>query len=604
MSINIEKDKEITCFTTFGIPVKTKYFAEYSNERELLKISRSDEFLNNEVLHIGGGSNLLFLHDYDGLVLHSAIKGITIYKKNESEIFVIAGAGEKWTDFVDRCIEENLAGLENLAGIPGEVGASAIQNVGAYGVEAADFMHAVECFDTVTRKTIRFTKEECRFGYRDSRFKLEERGRYIVLRVSFRLEKSEFARNLEYGPLKEFAIKHDGHPTLRQTADEIIRIRNSKLPDPAEIGSAGSFFKNPVISESLHKAAESVSGETIPSYPAGDGLVKLSAAWLIDHAGMKGVTVGGAVVYEKQPLVIANLGNASAEDVVRLADKVRRSVRNKYLVTLRPEVNYIDTRIKVTILGSGTSKGVPEIGCECHVCQSKDQRDKRFRASALIETHGLRLLIDPSPDFRMQALHNGLYDLDAVLVTHSHYDHVGGIDDLRPFCADRHLPVYARNDVAEDFHHRIDYCFRDHLYPGVPTFDLRIISDKDFFIDGLRVTPVEVMHGKLPIFGYRIGKFGYITDAKTISEEELDKLRGLDVLVVNALRDKEHFAHMSLKEALELINNLKPGKAYLTHFSHEIGTHVELSSRLPENVFPAYDNLTFTIGKFFNKNKY
>lgn len=595
MSIIIEKNKDITSLTTFGIPVKARFFAEYSNEQELLKISRSEEFLNNEVLHIGGGSNLLFLHDYNGLILHSAIKGIKIYKKNDSEIFAIAGAGEKWTDFVDRCIAENLAGLENLAGIPGEVGASAIQNIGAYGVEAKDYLHSVECFDTVTRKTVRFTNEECRFGYRDSRFKHEERGRYIVLRVSFRLEKSEIARYLEYGPLKEFAALHDGKPTLRQTVDEIIRIRNTKLPDPAQIGSAGSFFKNPVISESLHKAAENVSGEEIPFYHAGEGLVKLSAAWLIDHAGMKGASAGGAVVYEKQPLVIANRGDATAKDIVDLADKVRRAVRNKYFVTLRPEVNYIDTRIKVTILGSGTSKGVPEIGCDCHVCQSTDIRDKRFRASALIETHGLTLLIDPSPDFRLQALQHRLYDLDAVLVTHSHYDHVGGIDDLRPFCADRHLPVYARNDVAEDFHHRIDYCFRDHLYPGVPTFDLRIISDKDFYIDGLRIIPVEVMHGKLPIFGYRIGKFGYITDAKTISEEERDKLRELDVLVINALRDKEHFAHMSLNEALELVEDLKPKKTYLTHFSHEIGTHLELSSRLPENVFPAYDNLSFTL---------
>ena len=203
--VDIIENKDITEFTTFGIPVKARYFAEYSSERELLALSRREEFINNEVLHIGGGSNLVFLNDYNGLVLHSSIKGISEYRKDEDTVFAIVGAGEKWTDFVEWCLDCSLAGVENLAHIPGEVGASAIQNVGAYGVEAKDVIHAVECFDTITRKTVRFSNKECKFGYRDSVFKHEGRGRYFVLRVSFRLNPDGKACNLEYGPLKTLA---------------------------------------------------------------------------------------------------------------------------------------------------------------------------------------------------------------------------------------------------------------------------------------------------------------------------------------------------------------------------------------------------------------
>ncbi|MDE6340317.1 MAG: MBL fold metallo-hydrolase, partial [Muribaculaceae bacterium] len=247
--------------------------------------------------------------------------------------------------------------------------------------------------------------------------------------------------------------------------------------------------------------------------------------------------------------------------------------------------------MKVTVLGSGTSKGVPEVGCECRVCRSEDSHDKRLRASVLVETAGLRLLIDPSPDFRQQALRMRLADIDAVLVTHSHYDHVGGFDDLRPFCASDDLPVYVRKDVDADLRRRLDYCFREHLYPGVPTFDMHIIDNKPFYINGVKIEPVEVMHGNLPIYGYRIGDFAYITDAKTINEEEKEKLEGLDVLIINSLRDNPHFAHLSLSEALDLISELKPKTAYLTHFNHEAGLHRELEERTPENVHPAYDGM-------------
>lgn len=596
-----EYNKDITSFTTFGIPVKCRIFAEYTSEKELLKISRSEEFINNNVLHIGGGSNLLFLEDYDGLILHSGIKGIKRYDKNQETAFLIAGAGEKWTDLVNFALENNLAGLENLAGIPGEVGASAIQNVGAYGVEAKDVIHHVECFDTLHRKTVIFNNEECRFGYRDSAFKKEWKGRYYVLRIAFKLIPGGKPFSLEYGPLKELSKKIGREPNIREVAEEIIAIRNSKLPDPAIIGSAGSFFKNPEIRKRFHQELEELSGIKIPYHPLpftgdfGAEMVKLNAAWLIDQCGLKGYTVGGASVYSKQPLVIVNNGTATAEDVCAVATHVEKEVRKKFFLHLFPEVNFIDTRIKVTVLGSGTSKGVPEIGCLCKTCTSSDPRDKRRRASILVETSGMKILIDPSPDFRKQALDIDLADIDAVLITHSHYDHVGGMDDLRPFCTQHHVPVYARADVADDFRRRLDYCFSDKHYPGVPTFDLHEIENRPFEINGLKIEPVNVLHGQKPIFGYRIGKLGYVTDAKTIPEEELDKLYGLDTLIINSLRDREHFAHLTIEEALRIIEKLKPRRAFLTHLCHEVEPHADFIKRLPENVEPAYDGLTFIV---------
>lgn len=593
--IDIIENKDITSLTTFGIPVKARYFAEYSSERELLAISRREEFLNNEVLHIGGGSNLLFLNDFNGLVLHSTIKGIKEYRKDDDTVYAIAGAGEKWTDFVEWCLARNLAGVENLAHIPGEVGASAIQNVGAYGVEAKDVIHTVECFDTLSRKTVIFSNEECEFGYRDSLFKHDEvRGRYYVLRVSFKLNPDGKARHLDYGPLRSLEERLGREPSIREVAEEVTEVRKNKLPEPGETGSAGSFFKNPVVSTHFYEKMKEEYPD-MPGYPAGEGLTKLSAAWLIDHSGMKGFRIGGAEVYKKQPLVIVNAGDATAADVRRLADEVILRVRSNFYVTLKPEVNFIDTSITVTVLGSGTSKGVPEIGCVCRVCSSEDPHDKRLRASVLVETRGLRLLIDPSPDLREQALRLRLADIDAVLVTHSHYDHVGGFDDLRPFCGNFDLPIYLRKDVDEDLHRRLDYCFREHPYPGVPTFDMHDVGDEPFYINGLKIIPVEVMHGKLPILGYRIGDFAYVTDAKTISDVEKEKLDDLDVLIINSLRDKPHFAHFSYAEAIEMVKELKPKRAYLTHFGHEAGLHTELETRCQENVKPSYDGMVIEI---------
>ena len=585
-----QKNINLDSLSTFHIEGKAALYAEYSSIKELTAISRTPEFIDNEVLNIGEGSNLLFTENFDGLILRSAIKGMVEYHKNESTIYAIVGAGELWRDFVDWAISNNLAGIENLAGIPGTVGAAAVQNIGAYGMEAADTIYNVECFDTLTREVVTFTNAECRFAYRDSIFKNEYKGRYIVTRVSFRLQKSETASNLNYGSLSNLRDELGHEPSLREIADKVIEIRNSKLPDPKIYGNAGSFFKNPVVHRYFYEEFVKSFSSDVPCYPTPDpDFVKISAAWLIDRAGMKGKRSGDAEVWGPQPLVIINRGHADARDVIDLAKDIIDNVRKKFGIVLFPEVNYISSSLKVTVLGSGTSKGIPEVGCKCDVCTSPDIRDKRFRSSVMVESGSLRLLIDVSPDFRMQALREDIYHLDAALITHSHYDHVGGIDDLRPFCAFGKFPVYLRKDVSDDLHRRIDYCFKEQLYPGVPTFEIHEIKNEPFYISGLKITPISVFHGQLPIVGFRIADFAYITDAKTIPPEEMEKLHGLKVLILNALRYKPHFAHLSVDEALAIINEIKPEKAYLTHFNHEIGRHEEIQTRLPDNVYPCYD---------------
>ena len=256
--------------------------------------------------------------------------------------------------------------------------------------------------------------------------------------------------------------------------------------------------------------------------------------------------------------------------------------------------------MKLTFLGTGTSTGVPQINCDCHTCTSADTRDKRLRSSALLTLDDSRqILIDCGPDFRAQALEHPSTNLSAVLLTHTHYDHVGGIDDLRPFCY-KHpggLPLYARQDVIDDQRQRMPYSFASHLYPGVPTFNtIAIEPGKPFTVDGdIPVLPVEVLHYKLPILGFRFGPLAYVTDCKTMPPETMESLRGLDTLVLNALRHEEHISHLNLRQALDIIDQLKPRRAFLTHLSHDMGRHADTTPTLPPGVQIATDGLTISI---------
>jgi len=251
------------------------------------------------------------------------------------------------------------------------------------------------------------------------------------------------------------------------------------------------------------------------------------------------------------------------------------------------------TNLKITFLGTGTSQGVPVIGSTHPVCLSDNPKDKRLRVSVLIEWNGNSFVIDCGPDFRQQMLNNHIPRLDGILYTHEHNDHTAGLDDIRPFFFRQGaISIYAQTRVIQSLQKRFGYIFEiENKYPSAPDLDVNIIDEKPFYIKNLKVIPIKVMHGKLEVFGYRIRDLAYITDAKSLAEEEMEKLKGLKVLVINALRKEPHPTHFNLEEALAFVKRLKPQKAYLTHISHLMGFHDEVEKQLPENVFLAYDNL-------------
>lgn len=255
--------------------------------------------------------------------------------------------------------------------------------------------------------------------------------------------------------------------------------------------------------------------------------------------------------------------------------------------------------MKITILGSGTSQGVPVIACECHVCRSESEKDKRLRSSILIEINGNTYCVDSGPDFRQQMLINNVNGLDGILYTHEHKDHIAGMDDVRAFNykQQRDMDMFCSVNVEEALRREFYYVFLKDGYPGIPKVKLhRISAELKFNLPcGQEVQPIEVLHYKLPVLGFRINNFTYITDAKTVSEKEIEKIMGTEVLIVNALRIEEHLSHFNLEEALRFIERINPKRAYITHISHLFGTHEEISDMLPDNVYAAYDGLSFEV---------
>ncbi len=249
--------------------------------------------------------------------------------------------------------------------------------------------------------------------------------------------------------------------------------------------------------------------------------------------------------------------------------------------------------LKITFLGTGTSQGVPVIACSCRICTSKNKKDNRLRTSVLIESDELKLIVDSGPDFRYQVLRAGLQKLDAILYTHEHRDHIAGLDDVRSFnyLQKKPMPIYGNASVIDQIKREFHYAF-ENKYPGIPQLEIHEITNEKFRIDGLSITPIEVIHHKLPVFGFRIMDFTYITDANSIPTKEMDKIHGTKTLVINALQKDDHLSHFTLMEALKVIEIIKPKMAYLTHISHNMGLHEEVSKELPPNVFLAYDGLS------------
>ena len=336
--MKILRDYSLLPHNTFGMDVKASVFIEYASVKELKEVL-SLYVKDNQWLHIGKGSNLLFTGDFSGIILHSAIKGYEVIHEDTNEVVVRVGAGEVWDDFVAMTVENEWYGAENLSLIPGEVGASAVQNIGAYGVEAKDLIVGVEAIEVSTGKECIFKNEECGYAYRESVFKSSLKYQYLVTHVSYRLKKTP-CYHLDYGNIRLELEKQKACLTLANVRQAIISIREAKLPDPKLQGNAGSFFMNPVISRK-HFEALLVDYPLMPHYEVDAESIKIPAAWMIDQCGWKGKRLGRAGVHDKQALVLVNLGGAVGTEVIALSEAIQKSVYEKFGINILPEVNFI-----------------------------------------------------------------------------------------------------------------------------------------------------------------------------------------------------------------------------------------------------------------------
>ncbi len=338
--MQIAENKDLRQLNTFGISAKARFYVEITQEEELISLLQNPEFKAMPKLILGGGSNVLLLKDFEGVVIKNNIEGIRTLHEDDNHIVLEAGAGVNWHQFVQYTLDHNYGGIENLSLIPGTVGAAPMQNIGAYGIEIKDVfeqLHAVALADGSLKK---FDTEACDFGYRHSVFKTSLRGQYIITRVAFRLQKVH-QLNISYGAIQETLLQHGiQEPGIKDVSEAVIKIRQSKLPDPAKIGNAGSFFKNPSISKADYEGLKQ-QYPNIPGYELPEALVKVPAGWLIEQCGWKGKRLGNVGVHPMQALVIVNHGGATGAEVKALSEQIQASVEEKFGIPLQPEVNFI-----------------------------------------------------------------------------------------------------------------------------------------------------------------------------------------------------------------------------------------------------------------------
>ncbi|AYL93809.1 UDP-N-acetylmuramate dehydrogenase [Mucilaginibacter celer] len=338
--LQIQQNVSLKNFNTFGIDVNARYFIEIVREEELKELFADPQWKTLPLLILGGGSNMLMVNDFDGLVVRMNIRGIE-HRIIHDDVFVEAGGGEVWNDLVNYCVARGYAGVENLSLIPGSVGASPIQNIGAYGIELKDVFHSCRAFEIATGTFREFSKEDCKFGYRESVFKAELKGQYIIVSVKFQLSLSANI-NTRYGAIEqELQNRGISNPTIEDVSKVVAHIRVSKLPDPSTIGNAGSFFKNPVISVEDFAAVQAQFPDVV-NYPAADGGVKLAAGWLIEQCGWKGKTIGHTGTWKNQALVLVNHGGATGQEIFDFSSQIIDSVYTKFGVILQREVNIIN----------------------------------------------------------------------------------------------------------------------------------------------------------------------------------------------------------------------------------------------------------------------
>lgn len=337
--MHIQENISLKPYNTFGLDVRAKYFVKVESIQELKKVLSLDKYPEKFIL--GGGSNMLLTKDLDCLVIQLALKGIAVIDQTDDEVLVKASAGENWHQFVLWCLAHNFGGIENLSLIPGNVGTAPIQNIGAYGVELKDVFDSCEALNIKTQVIETFTKDECQFGYRESVFKRDKKHSYVIVNTTLRLSKHQHQLHTEYGAITaELETMNVASPTIQDVSKAVISIRESKLPNPKEIGNSGSFFKNPVITNVLFQKLK-INFPDIPSYIVGSNEVKIPAGWLIEKAGFKGKTFGDYGVHKKQALVLVNYGNAKGEDILKLSQLIQKTIHLLFGITIEAEVNII-----------------------------------------------------------------------------------------------------------------------------------------------------------------------------------------------------------------------------------------------------------------------